>query len=676
MPCSNDNSAEHTPCAPARPVLDHVGEILQWWSANTGISTCTLYLFKQDSGLLEQVLSLGMPKNRISIQDELEECELQSAWTVPLMVHNRLIGVIQVFCRKIGSLSAEEYSNAYSSAQVAAANMDKLLETQRHPALQALEKLKEGIPRDKLKHQVRQEVLDSWERCQQWFDLDKASDTEVTLSPPYCTPKRLFEIQETNASLLKAARQHLGNLFNRDNLEYAVLLADPEGWIIDLFGNSQSLRQLQQVGIWFGTNISEEYMGNTAIGSALATQKSIYFHSYEHYFVQLQHWSTAAAPILVENGTRLLGVCAFVTQSSELNPYVFPLVQSASIAIGNAVQVDELQQDAIRVHQSLLSNLDYHVVQLDIAHKVVSQRHPIPVFEDVQREMIRITQQGEYSHFEMSILGRAYVVDVRDLWDAKGVFKGRLGLFRDVTQSKQIESRLQDTERLSVLASLAAGIAHEIRNPLTTARGFLQLFEERLNAEQDKRFLNLTINELDRIHQLVMDFMSLARPDEPHYGETDLTSLIQNTVQFLNPEATLHGVTLSTDVPQSPVLIWADEKQVKQILMNIVQNALHACNSNDSVTVRLIPEDDKVEVVVSDTGCGMSPEQLDRIFQPFFTTKPTGTGLGLSITKRIVEEHNGSITVESTEGAGTTIRIVLNRASSETSSETSPKLLL
>lgn len=594
---------------------------------------------------------------------ELGKHRLHSAYAVPLLVGDRLIGVIQAFCQRERPLSGAEYKLVYSSGQAAAAEIDQIIKASLHPTRVLLEQLKHGTPRDELHGLLRPEVLDSWERCLKWFNHAGSRTQAIARSPLQCSSRQLVEIQENSAGFLKAARQHLINLFDRvEELNYAVLLADANGWLIEVFGNPHHLRQLQQDGIWFGTNIAEQHLGNTAIGTVLATQKSVYFHSYEHFFFEHRHWSTAAAPIFTDSGSKLLGVCAFATLSEELNPYVFPLVQSASIAIANGVQLDELQQDAIRVHQSLLSHLDYHVIQLNVRHQVVSQRHPIPVFEPVQREMIRITQQGEYSHFEMCVLGRTYVVDVRDLWDAKGAHKGRLGLFRDVTQSKQIESRLQDTERLAVLTSLAAGIAHEIRNPLTTARGFLQLFSERLKSESDRRFLDLTITELDRIQQLVMDFMSLAKPDESHYAQTELTHLIRSTAQFLHPEATLHGVTLTVNVPDIEVYIWADEKKIKQILMNIVQNALHACTKQDRVSLQLTPMEDKVEVKVEDTGCGMNQEQLDKIFQPFFTTKATGTGLGLSVTKRIVEEHNGTISVESATGVGTTVCICLNRS--------------
>jgi len=671
---------------------NHFTEVLRWWTSRFDTKFCSLYLYDSHTNLMVHAHSRGMPdslltllrqysaadghgglsvltRRLIQVPDlrldalyqpwlsEFEAIGLRSAWTVPMIFEDQVVGVIHTYHPEVRTLDAEEHRLAYTFATAAATLCAPSLEVPAKPVLSALEQFRRGPILDKPPQAMRPDVLDSWIRCRTIF-----TDTPHSPSYPRLSQRAFLKLQEKHGNLLRAARQHLNSLFQRlEELDCAVLLADPDGWLVEVLGNPRHLHQLQKDGLWLGSNVSEGYIGNTAIGSALATRKSVYFHGFEHYFSDFAHWSSAGAPILVDEGTQLLGSFAFITLGSQLDPYVFSLVQSASIAIAHWYQLDELQQDATRVHQSLLSQLDYHVIQLDTEHHVVSQRHPIPVLEDVQQTMVRVTREGEYNHSEMYIGERTYLVDVRDLWDAGGNVKGRLGLFRDVTRIKQIEHRLRDTERLSVLTSLAAGIAHEIRNPLTTARGFLQLFAERLTTEQDKQFLDLTIAELDRIHQLVKDFMSLAKPDEPHYKETTLTAVIRNIVYFLRAEATLLGVTLTMDVPELPVSVWADENQIKQVLLNVVQNALHACTSHDAVQVQLLLTPHQVEVRITDTGCGMHKDELERIFQPFFTTKPTGTGLGMSISKHIIEEHGGTIVVESTPEVGTSVQIRLQR---------------
>jgi signal transduction histidine kinase len=223
----------------------------------------------------------------------------------------------------------------------------------------------------------------------------------------------------------------------------------------------------------------------------------------------------------------------------------------------------------------------------------------------------------------------------------------------------RVDDRIRDIERFSILSSLAAGIAHEIRNPLTTARGFLQLFAERLGSDTDKQFLTLTIQELDRIHQLVVDFMSLARPAESTYQPVNVAEVLRSTAEFIRPEALLRDVVLETVIPAGEVWVIGDERQLKQVLLNIAQNALQACTSGGRVTLSLEASVYEVQLIVRDMGCGIPPHELDKVFQPFYTTKPTGTGLGLAISKRIVEEHRGSIEIDSTVGVGTTVTIRL-----------------
>ncbi|MBX6353639.1 MAG: hypothetical protein IRZ10_09930 [Thermoflavifilum sp.] len=229
------------------------------------------------------------------------------------------------------------------------------------------------------------------------------------------------------------------------------------------------------------------------------------------------------------------------------------------------------------------------------------------------------------------------------------------------SEKLRMDQCMRDVERLSILTSLAAGIAHEIRNPLTTARGFLQLFAERLASTEDKQFLMLTIQELDRIHRLVADFMSLAKPSPCMQKPVDVCEVLRSIAEFIRPEALLRNVALETMLPAAQVWVTGDEQQLKQVLLNIAQNALQACDGGGKVVLTLEIERDEVEIRVCDTGCGIPAHALDKVFQPFYTTKPTGTGLGLAISKRIVEEHGGCIHIHSGVGEGTIVSIRLPR---------------
>ncbi|WP_284285872.1 two-component system sensor histidine kinase NtrB [Alicyclobacillus fastidiosus] len=227
-----------------------------------------------------------------------------------------------------------------------------------------------------------------------------------------------------------------------------------------------------------------------------------------------------------------------------------------------------------------------------------------------------------------------------------------------VEKGEKIESKLTEFEKNRSLASLSAGIAHEIRNPLTTARGFLQLFEQRCEPA-DKKFVELTIRELDRIHALLQDFMGLARPDDESTQLVDIRELTHSVYQFLRPEATLCGVLLNYDVPSSCVLMSVQADRIKQVLINLLQNAVHACDKDGEVHVTLRDFSDHATITIRDNGCGIS--DMHQLFRPFQTTKSNGTGLGMFVSKHIIEAHRGHLQVDSTVGEGTTVTVYLPR---------------
>lgn len=215
--------------------------------------------------------------------------------------------------------------------------------------------------------------------------------------------------------------------------------------------------------------------------------------------------------------------------------------------------------------------------------------------------------------------------------------------------------KLKDVEKLSTLTALTAGIAHEIRNPLTTAKGFLQLFMKRATSADDKNYLTLTINELNRIQSLLTDFMGIARPEKLMYGFTDLREIVHDIANFLYPEATLRNVVLQLDPGTRPVSIYGDRNRVKQVLINIVQNAIHACHTQGHVKISLITEFGKAIVRIRDNGCGIA--DTSQLFRAFYTTKPHGTGLGLIVSKTILEEDGGTMDIDSIVGEGTAVTL-------------------
>jgi len=237
-------------------------------------------------------------------------------------------------------------------------------------------------------------------------------------------------------------------------------------------------------------------------------------------------------------------------------------------------------------------------------------------------------------------------------------------LYEELRRSQEIIRR---SDRLSALGTLAAGIAHEVRNPLVSIQTFFQLAPDRLHDEEFlTRFLDLTSNEVKRISSLIDELLSFARSPTRALHSVDLNEIAERVVTLLDGQARKAQLTLTQSLSPATPQVIADGDQIKQVLINLVLNAIQATPAKGSVTVISraveIREEQFGQLEVQDSGVGISADMLDSIFNPFFTTKDKGTGLGLTIAHQIVTEHGGVLTVQSTEGKGTSFFVALPAA--------------
>lgn len=230
------------------------------------------------------------------------------------------------------------------------------------------------------------------------------------------------------------------------------------------------------------------------------------------------------------------------------------------------------------------------------------------------------------------------------------------------------------------MAELVGGLAHELRNPLSTMMVNLQLLAEDLSDESTspesaRRRARLKVEvlqrEASRLQTLFDQFLNLTAPPGLRRVQTDIVDLVRRLVSFVEPEARAHQIEIVLDAPDDPLVCQIDAGLVRQALLNIVINAQHAMSEGG--TIRIVTDGDAnaVEIIISDTGAGIAPSDADRIFRPFFSTKPRGIGLGLSITRRIIQEHGGDLSFRSSPGRGTTFTVRLPRgAPTQAGSET------
>jgi two-component system sensor histidine kinase HydH len=224
----------------------------------------------------------------------------------------------------------------------------------------------------------------------------------------------------------------------------------------------------------------------------------------------------------------------------------------------------------------------------------------------------------------------------------------------------QTEEQLRRADRLSALGELSAGMAHEIRNPLGSIKGAVEILKDDYSADEPKyEFIQILLKESDRLNRIVQEFLGFARSKQPELQQADVNEALESVLTLTTQEARKAGVTVNKKLDQAIGMRSLDAGLLKQAFLNIILNAIQAMPAGGVLTVESRLREDCMEIAVSDTGGGIPEENRKKLFSPFFTTKKTGTGLGLAITYRIIENHRGKIDVSSEPGTGTTFTVRL-----------------
>ena len=252
------------------------------------------------------------------------------------------------------------------------------------------------------------------------------------------------------------------------------------------------------------------------------------------------------------------------------------------------------------------------------------------------------------------------------LFDSNQQHIGYIITFQDLTLQKEMEQKLQQQKHLVTVGKLAAGIAHEIRNPLASISGSIELLASfRNKGDAEDKLMNIVLREIERLNHLITEFLDYARPARRTLMTVDFLSIVKDTlVLFRNDKRKLSNIRIKTEMDSNPILIDGDAERLKQVIWNIFANAVEAMHNGGELFISTFAifnkiSGPKVIMNVADTGEGMSEEVLFQLFEPFFTTKDGGTGLGLATAIRIVNDHNGIISVCSIPGKGTDMTLML-----------------
>ena len=262
---------------------------------------------------------------------------------------------------------------------------------------------------------------------------------------------------------------------------------------------------------------------------------------------------------------------------------------------------------------------------------------------------------GNQRHLPLEVIGT-------ELMDEEGAALGWVILFRDLTEIQHLKREIIRSQRLASIGRLAAGVAHEIRNPLSSIKGFATYFKERYrDVPKDHQTAEIMIQEVERLDRVIGQLLEFARPMRIEEKRTHPDPLIRHSLRMVEGDAERKGIVLTFSGDPRIETVNIDPDRIKQVLLNLYLNAIEAMTAGGTLTVAIQKAARKggIHITVTDTGPGIRPEDLPHLFDPYFTTKPSGTGLGLAIVHKIVESHNGEIHIESRLGEGTVVTVSL-----------------
>jgi len=340
--------------------------------------------------------------------------------------------------------------------------------------------------------------------------------------------------------------------------------------------------------------------------------------------------------------------------------------------IQNYYLVDRTLKQTQDYTRQVVASMANGLLSVDTGGKIVSYNLPALEMLDLEESQVRGMDFKEVVDFRAagifqtlnqcrSVLDREITYrkksgeivplafSVTPILDENDNCRGAVIILRDLREIKQLEEKVRRSEKLVAIGKLAAAVAHEIRNPLSSIRGFAQYLKNALKDKpREREYAETMVSEVDRINRVVTDLLTFARPMEADLAPTDLTELVERTVRLVQADATSRDVRIQMNLSDLSI-IPLDANQMTQAILNLLLNSLQAVNSGGYIEVgaELDPAASRLKIWVEDDGPGISRDQKEKIFDPFFTTREKGTGLGLAIVHKIVENHNGKIDLQS-----------------------------
>lgn len=434
-------------------------------------------------------------------------------------------------------------------------------------------------------------------------------------------------------------------------------------------------------------------VGEGAVGWIAREKKGIcLYDALESEIKVRQFWkedpiirSFLGVPMLVEG--RVVGIIRVShSQPGLYDNQDIKLVGMIASQTASIIEKNYLLKDTQRMKDHILDSINSGVIVIDNNHRVISFNRAAeritghsflelkdqnltiyPLKKSETHFVILETLQTQNVFFEKEtyLLSKAgkeipIVISTSLLYDEQGNIQGATAVFRDISIIKNLEEQIKQSERLALIGSITAGIAHEIRNPLLPIRTAASLLVKKLEDNHSLYELaNIILRESENMNSFLTNFVNLAKPPSKKPERVNIKGIINEAVDLIGHELSSKNITLKTSLPLEGPYVLATKGELKQVMLNLILNSKDAVIDNGIIEIKVTEENHFAVIILNDNGGGMDEETRLRIFDPFFSTKEEGMGLGLSIVQSIIIKYGGSLKVESNPGLGTTFKIAL-----------------
>lgn len=454
-----------------------------------------------------------------------------------------------------------------------------------------------------------------------------------------------------------------------------IQITDYEGYVLEFVGNPSILETVNQLGIAEGVRYNED-AGTNSIDLCLLSQRPFQLIGKDHYHDALHRIACYSAPFYFEGGDSIAGTISLMTDVDFAHPHLMSLLSTIADSVKRELTLRK-QNSQLHILNQLLMETNYYgvlvtdpagnvvqmnensmkILNLDAANKRAYLGAPVFGINEIGcyfKQVIENRDQCIGQELSISLNGvvHYYILDVLPVYDLNCVMTGVVGSLRDITEMKNTEEVLRNTEKLVFAGQLAVSIAHEVRNPLTTVKGILQLSSQ----DAKLRHYNLIMSELERMNLIVGEFLILGKPQAVQFKQEQCETILKEVLHVFGVQAALNHVEIRTECLHSQE-ITCDRNQIKQVFLNILKNSMEALPFGGNIDILLDMKDNCQVISFTDNGSGMTEDVLDRIGEPFHTTKPEGNGLGMMIVQKILDTHKGRMSLSSAVGQGTMVTI-------------------